>query len=421
VIDNIRIKLSELILAFSKVLDFVNPKVANHHLRVALIASAIAQELGLSRAEVNDIFLASTIHDIGVFSAKEKVEALEFEMTDPYIHAERGFRLVGGYDLFSGISRLIRFHHVPWAEGAGCASMNEDIPIGGHIIHLADRVEVLIDRQKEILGQGHRITGAIKSRSDKIFIPELVEVFESLAVKEFFWFDLASPEIEQIIRDRDFLPVVDLDMNGLLNVTRFFSHIIDYRSSFTSVHSAGVSSVAVMLAQMTGFSETECRLMKVAGNLHDLGKLAVPSEILEKPAKLSPEEFNIMKSHAYHSYRVLEPVAGFEVINRWGSFHHERIDGSGYPFHIAGNELPIGSRILAVADVFTAITEDRPYRKGMSGEEALKVIENMARGNSLDQGVVSVANTYFKHLNDVRINAQLAARKEYLSVKQHIG
>lgn len=418
-IGNIRIKLSDLILSISKALDFVNPKVANHHLRVAIIASEIAKAYGLTRQETNDIFLASAIHDIGVFSEHEKIDALEFEIKNPYLHAERGYLLIKDFDMYPAISKLIRYHHIPWEGGEGCRFDGEEIPVGGHIIHLADRVEVLIDKQQEILSQKRKIVDAIKSRSNSIFVPELVEVFENLSVKESFWFDVASPAIDQIVSDRNALPDVELDMEGLLMIAKIFSHVVDYRSSFTAVHSAGVSAVATLLAQMIGFSEIECRMMSVAGYLHDIGKLAVPSEILEKPAKLSTEEFNIMKSHVYHSYRILKVVSGLDIINTWASFHHERMDGKGYPFHIKGGELPIGSRIMAVADVFTALTEDRPYRKGMSGEDALKIIDDMAKNNSLDKGIVDIASTYFRHLNDVRLNAQLKAGEEYAGVRQY--
>ncbi|MCL5063126.1 MAG: HD domain-containing protein [Nitrospirae bacterium] len=420
-ISNIRIKLSDLILSFSRALDFVNPRVANHHLRVGIIASEIARSFGMSREEINNIFLASAIHDIGFFSAKEKIDALEFEITNPYLHAERGYLIVKDFNLFSNIAKLIRYHHVPWAEGEGCQVNEDDVPVGGHIIHLADRIEVLIDRQQEVLHQSKGIVDAIKSQSDKKFMPELIDAFVDLSVKEYFWFDAASPEIDQIISARNVLPDTELDMNALANIAKLFSHIIDYRSPFTAVHSAGVSAVATLLARMIGFSEIEYQMMMVAGYLHDIGKLAVPTEILEKPARLSNEEFNIMKSHVYHSYRILEPIKGLDVINVWASFHHERMDGKGYPFHIKGSKLPIGSRIMAVADVFTAITEDRPYRKGMSGEDALKIIEDMAKTNSLDPSVVGVAGTYFRHLNDVRMDTQLKAGEEYMGVKQFMG
>ncbi|MBZ0155273.1 MAG: HD domain-containing protein [Alphaproteobacteria bacterium] len=417
-LENLKVRLSDLILAFSRVLDFVSPQVANHHLRVAIIASEIAQSFGVSRQESSDIFLAATIHDIGVFSVREKFEALEFEMANPHLHAERGYLLVKDYNRFSRAASLIRHHHTPWASGEGCTSNGEEVPIGAHVLHLADRIEVLIYKNMEILSQKKHIVSAIRCHSGKMFMPELVEAFEDLAVRESFWFDAISPEIPQIISDRGRLPDHELDITELLNISRIFSNIIDYRSSFTAVHSTGVSAVSSMLAQMVGFSDSECVMMTVAGYLHDIGKLAIPPEILDKPGKLTEEEFNIIKSHVYHSYRILEGVAGIETINTWGSLHHERIDGTGYPFHLKGSRLPIGSRIMAVADVFTAITEDRPYRKGMAGEHALKVIQGMAQNNALDHSIVGMASTYFGHLNDVRIEAQRKAGEGYQSIKQ---
>ncbi|MBI3592669.1 MAG: HD domain-containing protein [Nitrospirae bacterium] len=419
-IGNIKIRLSDLIVSFSRALDFINPAVTNHHLRVAIIASEIAKEIGLDRQEINDIFLASTIHDIGAFSLRDRLATLEFEIKDPYQHSEKGYLLVKNFDLFSKISRIIRYHHVPWAEGEGQYFNGEDVPVGGHIIHLADRIEVLINKHQEVLNQSKSIVDIIKPQSNKKFMPELVKAFENVAVKEYFWLDAASPEIDQIISDRNVLPDMELDIKGLMGIAVIFSHIIDYRSQFTAVHSAGVSAVATALAQMSGFSDIECKMMQAAGHLHDIGKLAVPLEILDKPAGLSAAEFNIIKSHVYHSYRILEKTAGLDTINTWGSLHHERMDGTGYPFHLKGSELSIGSRIMAVADVFTAITEDRPYRKGMDGKNALRIIENMAKDNALDHSIVGIASSYFKHLDDMRIEAQNNARAGYLSVKQFI-
>ncbi len=415
-----RIKLSDIIFSFSRALDFINPVMTNHHIRVAIIAGEIARQYGMPNNEIANIFLASTLHDIGAFSLKDRLDTLDFEIQNPQSHADKGYLLLKNtdFDLLSDVAKIIRFHHLPWADGKGAYFEGESVHIGSHIIHLADRIEVLIDRQRYVLNQVREISDMIKTKAGSVFVPDVLKVFEELSQKEYFWLDAASPEIDQIIHDRNALPDVELTIEELLKIGRLFSHIIDYRSRFTSVHSAGVSAVATLLAQMIGFSEIECRMMSIAGYLHDIGKLAVPAEILEKPAKLSVEEFNVMKSHVYHSYRILEAVSGLDIINTWASFHHERMDGKGYPFHIRGNELPIGSRIMAVSDVLTAITEDRPYRKGMTGEEALRIIEDMAKNNSLDKSIVDVASTYFRHLNDVRLDAQLRAGEEYVAVRQ---
>ncbi|MBC7320713.1 HD domain-containing protein, partial [bacterium] len=99
--------------------------------------------------------------------------------------------------------------------------------------------------------------------------------------------------------------------------------------------------------------------------------------------------FNLMRYHVYYTYRILENIEGLETINIWGAFHHERLDGSGYPFGLKAKDLPLGSRIMQVADVFTALTEDRPYRKGLNPHDALTHIKNLARENKLDKNVFS--------------------------------
>jgi HD-GYP domain-containing protein (c-di-GMP phosphodiesterase class II) len=157
--------------------------------------------------------------------------------------------------------------------------------------------------------------------------------------------------------------------------------------------------------------------MAIAGYLHDIGKLTVPTEILEKPARLDEEEMNLMKSHVYYSYRILDSVKGLETINMWASFHHERMDGKGYPFHFRGESLPIGSRIMAVADVLTAISEDRPYRKGMDEETALFLIEDLGSKNALDREIIKIAKANFNYLNEVRHDVQNRAKNEYLNLK----
>ncbi len=154
-------------------------------------------------------------------------------------------------------------------------------------------------------------------------------------------------------------------------------------------------------------------MLEIAAFLHDLGKLAIPSEILEKPGKLTTDEWQIMRTHVYYTYRVLEPIDALNVITSWGALHQERLNGTGYPFRYKADDLPLGSRIMAVADVFTGITEDRPYRKGMDKNEALAVLEDMADRSELDCSVVAVLDKFFDETNALRADAQAAAIREY--------
>ena len=166
----------------------------------------------------------------------------------------------------------------------------------------------------------------------------------------------------------------DVSLMETAQLTKLMSRIIDCRSSFTAMHSAGVAAVAKELARLCGMSPDDIIKMEIAGNLHDVGKLVVPREILEKPGKLTDEEFNIIKEHAYYTRYVLKDIIGFGKIANWAGFHHEKLDGHGYPFHLSSDQLDLGSRIMAVADIFSAITEVRPYRDGMKQEQAINVV-----------------------------------------------
>lgn len=206
---------------------------------------------------------------------------------------------------------------------------------------------------------------------------------------------------------------MDLDTDEVINLTKIFAGIIDFRSPFTANHTAGVAKTAEKLAEIAGFSETECKMMLVAGYLHDLGKLAVRNDVLEKPSKLDVEEFNIIRSHTYYTYRLLQPIKEFETINSWASYHHEKLNGKGYPFHLDDKNLSLGSRIMAVADIFTAITEDRPYRKGMPDEQTFNILNSMVKDRSICPYVVSILMDNFDLIYEIRKEAQHEASIEY--------
>ncbi|KJU85577.1 domain HDIG-containing protein [Candidatus Magnetobacterium bavaricum] len=413
-----KVKLKELLTVFSKAMDYVDRVLSNHHLRVACIADDIAVAYNVSKQERVNIFLAAVLHDIGVFSLREKLELTHYELgSNPHVHAENGYLLIKDFKMFDDIANIIRYHHVPWDKGKGLSFRGMEVPIGARIIHLADRVEILINKEVEILGQYNSISRAIRSKSDSLFMPDMVEAFLEVASKECFWFDVSATEIDRTIELKGLMSDIELDISELASVSKLYSHIIDFRSRFTAMHSTGVSAVSSLLAQLVGFSEIECQMMSIAGHLHDIGKLSVPTELLEKPAKLTAEEFNIMKRHAYQSYRILGAVKNMETINAWASFHHERIDGAGYPFHLLGKDIPIGSRIMAVSDVFTAVTEDRPYRKGMSEQETLRLLQGMAAQKALDAEIVSIALSYIAELNDVRMALQAKAGSDYCNLR----
>lgn len=410
------IQLIDLVCCMSDAMDFIDPMIVSHHRQVAYIALCIGSEMGIPPDELRDLVLAGALHDIGAFSLKERRDTFEFELLDGRGHAETGYALLTLFGPLAAVAEMVRFHHVPWKDRGLPGHEAQEMPRGSSILHLADRVAVLIDRKSEVLGQVPSIIRRIEDNSGGLFMPETVEVFHELAGKEFFWLDLLDPPLRTAFSERLPHGAFDITSDHMLGFAQLFSRIIDFKSPFTASHSSGVAASAAELARASGFSGEDCRIMRIAGHLHDLGKLAVPVEILDKPASLLEHERNVIRHHAFYTHRLLKTIPALDRINTWGAFHHERLDGTGYPFHLTERDLPLGSQIMAVADVFTAVTEDRPYREGMTHDAALRVLDAMARQRALNSGLVSQLAERFHEINEARMQAQADASRQYRQV-----
>ncbi len=176
---------------------------------------------------------------------------------------------------------------------------------------------------------------------------------------------------------------------NLFSTLYAFVETIEARDPYTKQHSASVSTYAMSIAGASGCSQEEIAKLNVSGNLHDIGKIGIPDSILLKPGQLTDEEFEIIKKH---------PVIGSNIIGHFGMWtdeqsiirhHHERFDGKGYPDCLKGEEIPLLSRMLSVADVYDALTTDRSYRKKMSDDVAVKIIRENA-GGQFDPKIVDV-------------------------------
>jgi HD-GYP domain-containing protein (c-di-GMP phosphodiesterase class II) len=408
-----KIRLSDLIICLSDAMDFIDPAVVNHHKQVAYIASSIGAEMGLPYAKQNELLLAGALHDIGAFTLKERMDTLAFDVANPHLHAEKGCALLRPFEPMTAIAGIIRFHHLPWNHGRGSAFKGRQVPAASHILHLADRVAILINRKHEVLNQVPSICKKIIDEAGKKFMPGMVDAFMGLAAKEYFWLDSVSPSLQSHFSDKLGKASIGLSSGDMMDFSKLFSMIIDFKSEFTATHSSGVATSAEMLSGFLGFTEYERRLMQIAGYLHDLGKLAVPVEILHKPSELKEREFNVIRHHTFYTYRLLETIPSFHIISKWAAFHHERLDGTGYPFHLKEKDLPLGSQIMAVADVFTAVTEDRPYRAGMTRDNAVGVLDSMARNFALNKEIVAILKDNYEEIDTNRKQTQASAMKEY--------
>jgi HD-GYP domain-containing protein (c-di-GMP phosphodiesterase class II) len=410
---NNMVSLLELTLQLSRASDMVSPELNHHQRLVAYITFNLGEALNFDEKKLNLVSVAAVLHDIGGLSMQERINVLRFEAINPHQHARIGWLLLKDYREFSEIAKIIKFHHVDWNDGKGLSFEGETVMPESHLIHLADRIATQISRSEKIINQKDRIYEKIVSASGRKFDPNFIRAFEMIKDKEYFWYDL-----ESIFNGRRYYKKINfkdqcLNIDELIGITKLYARVIDFRSNFTAVHSEGVSAVAKRLAQHLNCDELTCKKIQAAGYIHDIGKLSVPSDILEKPASLTQQEFAVVKEHTYHTYVLLHQVHGLEEINEYASMHHERLDGTGYPFKLTGKELSLGARIMAVADIFTAVTENRPYRKGMQKDEVIMILKNMASDDKIDASIVEILITFYQDINKARIKAQKKARTRY--------
>ena len=426
--DEIDIPLFDMVLCFSRAIDFLHPKISEHHLRVAYVASCLAEELGLDREETQNVLIAGALHDVAAVSCVTRLHSFEDALAyyhdsspqfsdDLHQHGREGYLLLRDFTPFAEAAQVIRFHHVNWDFGRGSAFQGAPVPLSSHILRLADRVAVLPNDEQNILSQVADIRATVIAGAASLFKPEVVSAFESISEKESFWLDLTNRHKEAILKKRFGAPKVRLHLDGLHQLSRIFGKIIDYRSPFTATHSSGVAAISEELATRLGMPTPHRRLIGVAGYLHDIGKLAVPTTLLNKQGKLTPEEMAIVRQHPYYTHQILSMVPGLETVNTWASLHHERLDGTGYPFRT--RDIPLGARIVAVADIFTAITENRPYRAGMERAQCLAVLDQLVSEGAIDGDVVAVLRGDFEEIHHIRSRSQQAFAPTIFAARQY--
>lgn len=192
--------------------------------------------------------------------------------------------------------------------------------------------------------------------------------------------------------------LIEAKHRRLLNLIQVLASSLDARDPLTHGHSQRVAEYAYGIAKELGLSDEDCEMIKIAALLHDYGKIAIPDAVLRKNGRLSHVEFEYIKKHAQKTREILDMVGfdgAYAEIPKIAGSHHERFDGSGYPDGLRGDQIPLGGRILAVADVFDALTSPRPYREAYTPEEALKIITTAA-GTQFDPEVVKAFIRYYQ-------------------------
>jgi len=418
------VRLSEVVSALSYALDITEGQPAGHAVRTCVIGMRLADLIHLSPDEKSSLFYALLLKDLGcssnaarlarLFKADDLALKRAHKVTDwsrgadaakyAFTHArpsdgplarawhtlmigmteqgsgremtetrcERGADIAGMLGLDPATQDAIRALDEHWdGRGMPYYRRGDQIPLLGRIAGLAQTVEVFASG----FGVGTAYDVA-RARSGTWFDPALVEILEELESDHAFWGTLVATDQLEYVADLE--PddrVLFADEARLDHIAEAFARVIDAKSPYTALHSVGVASVAVAIGKGLGCSETELTTLRRAGLLHDIGKLGVSNQILDKPGRLTPEEMLAVQQHPRHTLEILVRVRRFAEFAELAAAHHEKLDGSGYHLGIWGMQLSPMARILAVADICEALSAERPYRKALPPDEVLKIMQ----------------------------------------------
>lgn len=391
--SELTIDLRQAIFAIESAVSLVGMKDTNHGKRVGYIASKIGRELGLSEQNIQFSFELGLLHDCGVSTEKEhNILFSNLDWSKKHVHCETGYRLLKDFHPLSKYALPILYHHTPWHELNALNISMQDARMA-NLIFLADSIDVqaAAHYDVDILLVKDQIVKAITDNRGKYFNPQFIEVFQRVGRCEAFWISLEERHITRYSWDMGQQESYQtLSVAQLKQFSLIMSHIVDKKSPFTANHSIRVAELSRYLALVFGLAEEQCEKVEIAGLLHDIGKLHIPDNILDKPGALTDLERAIMNKHSYETYGILRHIKGLEEISLWAAFHHEALNGVGYPFHPKENELSIEARIIAVADIFQALVEDRPYRYGMVLSKAIDIIEELTNKGRLDRDILNL-------------------------------
>lgn len=394
--EDVRVDMHRVLFEIAYALDAVGYDETYHGHRVAYIAYSCAKQMGWGEELAHRAFALGLIHDCGVSESSElDVLLTSFVPPDTQRHCIKGFELLQACEPLDQFAIPILYHHTDWQQLAKIPDISDADKQLAALIFLADRVDYLqcsrpYDAFGNVTSESKRyIAGELSANAGTMFEPTIVESMHKLIACDDFWFSMELRHIENLSSQFvcTFANNTKTGLEESIGVAELFAQIVDAKSSFTYQHSNHVARLAEFLADKLGYSFQTCRMLYLAGLIHDIGKLKTPSGILHKPGQLTDDEYCCIKRHATDSRHALENMFKDSLVIDWAANHHERLDGSGYPLGLKAEQLDGPSRLVAVTDVFQALTQSRPYRAGLSLEKTISILEELVDDGKLDRQV----------------------------------
>jgi HD-GYP domain-containing protein (c-di-GMP phosphodiesterase class II) len=451
-----RVNLSEVLSALSCALDLTEGQSIGHAMRSCLIGMRLGREIGLSATDNAALYYALLLKDAGCSSnaarlcqlfgsddrevklrmsavnrqsrlalavATARTVALDGGIADKARHlsgiarssgvmhelitlrCDRGADIAMRLGFPQATAEAIRHLDEHWnGRGQPARLSGPAIPLMSRIAALAQAIDAFHQRD------GFRAALAmVRNRSGSWFDPDLVKRVVAWRHETSWWERLGGTDPTEEVHAAEPISLVrwvsdeDLDV-----IARAFADIIDAKSPYTSAHSRHVASYALGIARELKLDATSQHRVYRAGLLHDIGKLGISNRILDKAGPLTAAERGAMERHPFHTWEILSRVPAFRDFAWSAALHHERLDGTGYPWHLSGNRLDLSTRILCISDVYEALTANRPYRPALQWEAVWRIL-SAGRGSTFDPAVLDALESCRRSVPDMTDLVPLAA------------
>lgn len=368
----------------------VDKRLMDHGIRVSYIVSQLLQNVkNMDAVKLRDLCFLAALHDIGAYKTEEIDRMVQFETEDIWEHSVYGYLFIKYFSPLPHLAPAILFHHTPWTVLQNEVDVSKENKFAAQIIYIADRLDIWLNVEQ---GSFAGFLEILERERDYRFMTPVIDLVEVCHFTAF-----TAEEIEtksDFLQMQQGVPFHHDEIHAYLYMIIF---AIDFRSRHTVTHTMTTTSISSELAGYMNLNPDEQNQVICGALLHDLGKIGIPVEILEYPGKLSPQAMSIMRQHVDITAEILGddiPPAICQIALR----HHEKLDGSGYPCGLLADQLGIGERIVALADIVSALAGTRSYKEAFSKERIVSIVSEMQQNGLMD---TSLVDCMFTHFNEI--------------------
>ena len=384
-----------------RTLNHVDERLVDHGIRVAYIVLKMLEAEGISdQKRIRDLCFLTMVHDVGAYKTEEINDMVQFETGNVWNHSIYGYLFLKYLSPFSELSSVILFHHTDYEKLIRIPDLQSDIIKWAQIVNLADRMDVCMQT-----GEVKDITSFLERFREKKFSSEVVDLFLNVEKKDHVLENLRRNHEEKLNISKEVFMSLGNPSYAKEEIDTYLKMIvyaIDFRSPFTVILTITTTSISRELAVLMDLDENQVTQIYYGALLHDLGKIGIPVEILEYPGKLSPQAMKIMKTHV----NITEEIMNGEiehVVAKIALRHHEKLDGSGYPRGLKSDDLTLSERIVAIADIVSALYGRRSYKEAFGKEKIVGILSEMKENGLLCYQTVDIM---IKHFDEIMENVR---------------